>query len=193
MGAAIGYAFLQTNEKIYAIFAMLALGYALPYALIELFPNMINRIFPKPGKWMQTIKYILSIPLLLTTIWLLGIFAHQLNFSTPSNIEELNWQPYDEAKVLSAASDGRRVFIDFTADWCLTCKFNEKMILDSKRFKRFVSEKDVLLFRADLTENNEIYSSALNAYGRDGIPVYVYYVDKQYEILPLFFSVGNLK
>ena len=67
------------------------------------------------------------------------------------------------------------------------------MILDSKRFKRFVSEKDVLLFRADLTENNEIYSSALNAYGRDGIPVYVYYVDKQYEILPLFFSVGSLK
>lgn len=195
MGAAIGYAFLQTNEKIYAIFTMLALGYALPYALIELFPNIINRILPKPGKWMQTLKHILSIPLLLTMIWLLGILAHQLNlsFSTPINKEELNWQPYNEEKVLKAVSDGRRVFIDFTADWCLTCKFNEKMILDTNRFKRFVSEKDVLLFRADLTENNELYTSALNAYGRDGIPVYIYYVDKQYEILPLFFSVGNLK
>lgn len=193
MGAAIGYAFMQNNLQIYAVFAMLALGYALPYALIELFPTALGRVLPKPGKWMQTVKYVLSVPLLLTMLWLLGILATQLNLTEPKETAELNWQPYDEEQISEAVANGERVFIDFTADWCLTCQFNEKILLNTERFKRFAAEKNVKLFRADLTEDNEEYTAALNAYGRDGIPVYVYYVDGKYEILPLFFSIGSLK
>lgn len=193
MGAAIGYAFMQSNLQIYAVFAMLALGYAVPYALIELFPVALERVLPKPGKWMQTVKYVLSVPLFLTMLWLLGILSTQLNLTESKETAELNWLPYDEAQIDEAAANGERVFIDFTADWCLTCQFNEKILLNTERFKRFTAEKNVKLFRADLTEDNEEYTAALNAYGRDGIPVYVYYVDGKYEILPLFFSVGSLK
>ena len=193
MGAAIGYAFMQNDAQIFAIFAMLAIGYALPYALIEMFPHMLGRILPKPGKWMKTVKYILAVPLLLTALWLLSILATQINHSSEQATEELNWQPYDAQQITNAAANGERVFIDFTADWCLTCQFNEKILLNTERFKRFVADKNVKLFRADLTEDNDIYTAALNAYGRDGIPVYVYYVDGKYEILPLFFSIGSLK
>ena len=193
MGAAIGYAFMQSNLQIYAVFAMLALGYAVPYALIELFPAALGRVLPKPGKWMQTVKYVLSVPLFLTMLWLLGILATQLNLTESKETAELNWLPYDETQIGEAVANGERVFIDFTADWCLTCQFNEKILLNTERFKRFVAEKNVKLFRADLTEDNEEYTAALNAYGRDGIPVYVYYVNGKYEILPLFFSVGSLK
>lgn len=193
MGAAIGYAFMQTNVKIYAVFAALALGYALPYALIEMFPHILGRILPKPGKWMKTVKYILAVPLLLTALWLLSIWTTQVNHSSEQITEELNWQPYDEQQILENAVKGERVFIDFTADWCLTCKFNEKVLINTERFKRFVTEKNVKLYRADLTEKNDVYTAALNAYGRDGIPVYIYYVDGKYEILPLFFNVGSLK
>lgn len=193
MGAAIGYAFMQSNLQIYAVFAMLALGYAVPYALIELFPAALERVLPKPGKWMQTVKYVLSVPLFLTMLWLLGILATQLNLTESKETAKLNWLPYDEAQIGEAVANGERVFIDFTADWCLTCQFNEKILLNTERFKRFVAEKNVKLFRADLTEDNEEYTAALNAYGRDGIPVYVYYVNGKYEILPLFFSVGSLK
>ena len=193
MGAAIGYAFMQSNLQIYAVFAMLALGYAMPYALIELFPAALGRVLPKPGKWMQTVKYVLSVPLFLTMLWLLGIWATQLNLTESKETAELNWLPYDEEQIGEAVANGERVFIDFTADWCLTCQFNEKILLNTERFKRFVAEKNVKLFRADLTEDNEEYTAALNAYGRDGIPVYVYYVNGKYEILPLFFSVGSLK
>lgn len=193
MGAAIGYAFMQSNLQIYAVFAMLALGYAVPYALIELFPAALGRVLPKPGKWMQTVKYVLSVPLFLTMLWLLGILATQLNLTESKETAELNWLPYDETQIGEAVANGERVFIDFTADWCLTCQFNEKILLNTERFKRFAAEKNVKLFRADLTEDNEEYTAALNAYGRDGIPVYVYYVNGKYEILPLFFSVGSLK
>ncbi|MCI5635270.1 MAG: thioredoxin family protein [Alphaproteobacteria bacterium] len=193
MGAAIGYAFMQSNLQTYAVFAMLALGYALPYALIELFPAVLGRILPSPGKWMQTVKYVLSVPLFLTMLWLFGILATQLNLAKPEETAELNWQPYDAEQISAAVADGRRVFIDFTADWCLTCQFNEKILLNTERFKRFVVAKNVKLFRADLTEDNEKYTAALNAYGRDGIPVYVYYVNGNYEILPLFFRVSSLQ
>lgn len=193
MGAAIGYAFMQNDAQIYAVFAMLAIGYALPYALIELFPNVLGHILPKPGKWMQTVKYILSVPLLFTMLWLLSILATQLDFSPTEQPQELNWQPYNEQQIAKAAAGGERVFIDFTADWCLTCQFNEKILLNTNSFKRFAAEKNVKLFKADLTENNAVYTAALNAYGRDGIPVYIYYVDGKYEILPLFFSISRLK
>lgn len=193
MGAAIGYAFMQNDLQIFAVFFMLALGYALPYALIEMFPDVLGRILPTPGKWMRTLKYILSVPLLLTMLWLLSILAAQLNWHTEKTYQELTWQAYDAQAIAEAAANGERVFVDFTADWCLTCQFNEKIILNTNRFKRFVSEKKVKLFRADLTESNEVYTAALNSYGRDGIPVYIYYVNGKYEILPLFFSVGNLK
>ena len=190
---ACSYAFMQNDAQIFAIFAMLAIGYALPYALIEMFPHMLGRILPKPGKWMKTVKYILAVPLLLTALWLLSILATQINHSGEQVTEELNWQPYDAQQITNAAANCERVFIDFTADWCLTCQFNEKILLNTERFKRFVADKNVKLFRADLTEDNDIYTAALNAYGRDGIPVYVYYVDGKYEILPLFFSIGSLK
>lgn len=193
MGAAIGYAFMQKDIIIYAVFALLALGYALPYALIELFPAFLGRLLPKPGKWMQTVQYILSVPLLLTALWLFSVLAFQLDKDMNSTAAEPEWQDFDAQKIADAAAAGERVFVDFTADWCLTCKFNEKMILNSKRFKRFVEEKQVQLFRADLTEDNAVYTAALNAYGRDGIPLYIYYVNGQYEILPLFFSVSRLK
>lgn len=193
MGAAIGYAFMRTNTEIYAVFTALALGYALPYALIEMFPAVLEKVLPKPGKWMQKVKYVLSVPLLLTFLWLLSLLATQLKLSETEPEADLIWQPYDEQQILEDAANGERVFIDFTADWCLTCKFNEKVLINTAKFKRFVAEKKVKLYRADLTEDNDIYTAALNAYGRDGIPVYIYYVDGKYEILPLFFSVGRLK
>ena len=56
----------------------------------------------------------------------------------------------------------------------------------------FVKDNNVFLFKADLTEENSEISNALSSYGRDGIPVYVYYEDGKYKILPLFFNVKDL-
>lgn len=192
MGAAIGYAFTRSNPEIFAIFSALAVGYALPYALIEMFPQALHRILPKPGAWMQKIKYILSIPILLTSIWLGTVLYNQLRVTDQTQVSELDWQPFDAAQIAELNAAGENIFVDFTADWCLTCQFNEKVILNTERFKKFVQQNKVHLFVADLTDYNEAYSAALNAYGRDAIPLYVYYHGGNYQILPLFFRISSL-
>jgi len=193
MGAAIGYAFTRTNSEVLAIFTALACGYALPYALIEMFPAALHRILPKPGAWMQKVKYILSVPILLTALWLGSILYTQIKTDIyTADTADLNWQPFDIEKIAELNAQNKNIFVDFTADWCLTCQFNEKIILKSKRFKKFVEQNDVVLFVADLTEHNAEYSAALSAYGRDAIPLYIYYHQGKYEILPLFFRVSSL-
>ena len=195
MGAAVGYAFMRSNIEIFAVFVSLALGYALPYALIELFPQALNRILPKPGKWMRKVKIILSIPILLTAVWLADVWYSQVtdSYDIIEQDSELKWQPFDAQKIAELNEAKENIFIDFTADWCLTCKFNEKVILSGKHFKSFVTDNNVHLFVADLTEVNEDYYQALSAYGRDSIPLYVYYTGGEYKLLPLFFGIDDLK
>lgn len=194
MGAAIGYAFMRSNVEIFAVFISLALGYALPYALIEMYPQAINRILPKPGKWMRKVKIILSMPVLITAIWLADVWYSQItdSYIAIEESNELKWQKYNPQVISELNNKNENIFIDFTADWCLTCKVNEKLILNSKRFQNFIKQNNVHLFVADLTENNEDYQQALFSYGRDSIPLYVYYSSGNYKILPLFFSINDL-
>jgi len=195
MGAAVGYAFMRSNAEIFAVFISLALGYALPYALIEMYPQTLNRILPKPGQWMRKVKVVLAIPVLLTAIWLADVWVSQItdSYAIIENDSELKWQPYNPQTVAELNDKKENIFIDFTADWCLTCKFNEKVLLNSKRFKNFAKQNNVHLFVADLTENNEVYHQALSSFGRDSIPLYVYYSDGEYRILPLFFGINDLR
>lgn len=194
MGVAVGYAFTRSPAEIYAVFLSLALGYALPYAIIEMFPQKIQQIFPRPGVWMQRLKIALSIPILLTSLWLFSVLYKQLAPTDAfAETSQLNWLSYDTAAVDKLNEQKENVFINFTADWCLTCQFNKKFILDSERFRNFVRQNNVHLFIADLTEENEEYSRALSAYGRDSIPLYVYYHGGNYRILPLFFGISSLE
>ena len=195
MGAAVGYAFMRSNIETFAVFTALALGYALPYALIEMYPHAINRILPKPGKWMHKVKIILSIPVLLTAVWLADVWYSQItdSYEVTETESELKWQPFNPQAIAELNESKENIFIDFTADWCLTCKFNEKILLNSDRFKSFVKQNNVQLFIADLTESNETYYQALFSYERDSIPLYVYYHNGEYKILPLFFGIDDLK
>ena len=188
---------MRSNVEVFAVFTALALGYALPYALIEMYPQALSRMLPKPGKWMRNIKVILSIPVLLTAVWLGSVWYSQVTDSylitDNDKNTELNWQPFEPEKIAELNEKNENIFIDFTADWCLTCKFNEKILINTTRFRNFVKQNKVHLFVADLTENNEAYHQALSEYGRDGIPVYIYYSGGEYKILPLFFRISDME
>lgn len=192
MGVAVGYAFMQTDTQMYTVFTALAIGYAMPFALAEICPHVLHRILPKPGAWMTKLKALLAIPVLLTCIWLAAVLVAQIYDKSSINKNNLDWRDYNAEEVLAEVSSGNKVFIDFTAEWCLTCMFNEKTRLNSQKFADFVRDNKVVLFRADLTESNEAYNEALSAYGRDGIPVYIYYENETYRILPIFFNLEDL-
>ena len=78
---------------------------------------------------MKTVKIILGIPLLLTCLWLGWLLCTQLG--TKLNLRHSEWQEYSNAKVEQALQNNRPVFIDFTADWCITCLVNKKTSLRS--------------------------------------------------------------
>lgn len=183
MGVAVGYTLSKPLYIYYPVFLALSIGYALPFTLIGFFPDTIHKFIPKPGKWMITLKKILSIPILLTCIWLSWVLYSQVNVT---KLEDLNWQEYDETAVIMEIENNNPVFIDFTAKWCITCLVNKKTVLESNYFNEIVSKNNIKLFRADWTEKNDEITKALEKYERNSVPLYVYYKtnSSEYEILP---------
>jgi thiol:disulfide interchange protein DsbD len=78
MGAALGFALIQPDLYSYLIFLSLAVGFALPYFLIALFPSLIS-LLPKPGKWMETLKQLFGFMMFGAAIWLLWVLANQVD------------------------------------------------------------------------------------------------------------------
>ncbi|HEY5365755.1 MAG TPA: thioredoxin family protein, partial [Casimicrobiaceae bacterium] len=78
MGAALGYALSQSTWATLAIFAMLGVGMALPYALLALFPAWQRRL-PRPGAWMLRFKELLAFPMFVTVAWLAWVLGVQLD------------------------------------------------------------------------------------------------------------------
>ncbi|GAB4232185.1 MAG: protein-disulfide reductase DsbD family protein [Chlamydiales bacterium] len=76
LGSAIGFAVTVPPLEALTIFTSLGLGMASPYLLVAAFPSML-KIFPKPGDWMVTFKEILGFIMILTTLWLMWVFAGQ--------------------------------------------------------------------------------------------------------------------
>lgn len=90
----------------------------------------------------------------------------------------IKWQPYD-LKVLDAAlQEKKTVLVDFTADWCLTCKVNEKTVLDSKPVTDKLQELRVVTMQADWTNGNPEISKILAKFNRSGVPLYIIFPGK---------------
>ena len=83
------------------------------------------------------------------------------------------WQEFTPDAVESLVAEGRIVFIDFTAEWCWTCKVNKRAVLDSEEVLGKFAELDVALVRADWTDGNPEITRLLRAFGRSGVPLYV--------------------
>jgi thiol:disulfide interchange protein DsbD len=85
------------------------------------------------------------------------------------------WEAWSAARVDELRAQGRPVFIDFTARWCLTCQVNEGIALRSPQVTRKLAELGVVTLRADWTDRSSTIADALASYGRAGVPLYVYY------------------
>ena len=93
--------------------------------------------------------------------------------STAQVAPSSKWQSWSEDKVQTALKQGRPVFIDFTAAWCVTCQVNKQTTLRDPQVLKAFAEKNVLLLRADWTRRDPDITQALGRLGRSGVPVYV--------------------
>ncbi|HSS51535.1 MAG TPA: thioredoxin family protein [Thermoanaerobaculia bacterium] len=85
------------------------------------------------------------------------------------------WVTFDRAKAESLAAGGQLVFVDVTADWCFTCKVNERLTLDTPEVAKAFAEHRVVPMRADWTNQNAEIAAFLKEHGRYGIPFYLLY------------------
>jgi suppressor for copper-sensitivity B len=86
------------------------------------------------------------------------------------------WVTFDRTRAESLATAGTPVFVDVTADWCFTCKVNERLILDTPEVARVFSDHAVVPMRADWTNRNDEIGTFLAEHGRYGIPFYLLYL-----------------
>lgn len=83
------------------------------------------------------------------------------------------WQAYSPA--LLESLKGKPVFVNMTADWCLTCKVNERLVFNDSEIMELLKAKQVNLIKGDWTQRNEDITLFLNRYDRVGVPFYVLY------------------
>lgn len=170
LGTAVGFALARDTFDIFAIFTLLGFGLALPYIILALSPGIFKHM-PKPGRWMVKMKKILALSLLVTALWLGNI----LFTITATPALDSGWQKFDEALIAPAVENGQTVFVDITADWCLTCKANKKLVLQTTAVKEMLAAQNVLLLQGDWTKRDETIAAYLRKYGRYGIPFNIAY------------------
>jgi suppressor for copper-sensitivity B len=95
--------------------------------------------------------------------------------ATASAAGSIGWTEFDRARAESLARDGRLVFVDVTADWCFTCKANERFILDTDEVTEAFKRYRVVAMRADWTNQDVAIARFLADYGRYSIPFYLLY------------------
>ena len=88
---------------------------------------------------------------------------------------EDGWFRYSPALIEDFARAKRTVFIDATADWCLTCKANEAAVLNRDDFRRAMDSLNVALVKADWTRETPEVNALLQSMGKSGVPAYAIY------------------
>jgi thiol:disulfide interchange protein len=113
--------------------------------------------------------------------------------ATATSGSVLNSEPFTEARLAALRQEGRRVFVYFTADWCVTCKVNERGALQRAQVAEAFADKQVAVLVGDWTRGDAEIGRFLERHGRSGVPLYLYYPPgREPEILPQILTVGRL-
>ncbi len=230
LGTSIGFALSRGASEIYAVFAALGVGMALPFILVAIFPALATKL-PKPGPWMNWLKKFLALALVATAVWLLSVMGFQVSataafivgglmvaiaalfairhyvspamvravpaaivviiagaFATPATLSALNlngddapsavasdWAPFDRQAIAQLVAAGNVVFVDVTAEWCITCQVNKKRVLEVGDVAAALDSSKIITMRADWTKPSEEIANYLASFNRFGIPFNVVY------------------
>jgi thiol:disulfide interchange protein len=223
LGTALTFAFTTSYFMIFVMFTFIGIGLAFPFMITALFPRTLS-FLPKPGMWMEKLKYFLGLTLLVTVIWLYDVFVNLVDFDFMSmklNVLFALWffafffaqkisknrffktffiilpliltgltidglqmrkvsvmaeakgtpfKPWSEEAM--NAEKGKFIFVDFTAAWCLTCKVNKKLVLETDGFEELAKKHQLVLMRADWTRRDDKITQFLKRFNIFGVPAY---------------------
>lgn len=145
-------------------------------------------------KTMRRMAFVLALPLLLIGGWI-QFKATKLEAATPavaaSSSEGIQWRAYSPESVEAMNAEGKTVYVDFTATWCLTCQVNKKVAFGNNQVVDFFEENDIVALKGDWTRRDPVITRELQKYGRSGVPTNIIYrPDGSSKLLPEVLTPG---
>ncbi|MEI6730498.1 MAG: thioredoxin family protein, partial [Pseudomonadota bacterium] len=122
-------------------------------------------LLQRVGKLAKIFGYLI----IIITIALLAIL-----FSLPKT-QTIEHTKFSVAEIDKLRKENKAIFVDATADWCITCKINENLVLSTSEIKNDFAEKHITYMVADWTHGDEEITKYLQSLKRSGVPIYVYY------------------
>jgi thiol:disulfide interchange protein len=98
---------------------------------------------------------------------------------------QMVWRPFTKSTLDEALAAGKPVFVDFTADWCITCKTNERFAIDTPPVRQAFLKQNVVALKADWTKGDPEITQILKQFGRAGVPMYLVYPSGTKESQPV--------
>ncbi len=93
-----------------------------------------------------------------------------------NSTDKLNWKDYNSTDIAKLTSQGKTVFVYYTADWCVSCDIDERDVLNSKKIKNLFKDNNVVLVKADHTEySNPNIKKDFETHNYPGVPMYIVY------------------
>jgi suppressor for copper-sensitivity B len=115
--------------------------------------------------------------------------------AAPEKIDDAAlWRTFDRLAILRLVAEGKTVFVDVTAEWCLTCQVNKKLVVGNDSVAARLKAPDVVALRADWTRPDPAIADYLASHGRYGIPFNVVYGPGKPGgiVLPELLTVGSV-
>jgi thiol:disulfide interchange protein len=212
LGTAAAFAMAEGTPawKTLTMFTLVGAGLAFPFTLLSFVPALTRRL-PRPGAWMETVKVVMGFSLMGTAVWLYRVLATAFSFLTfekahrqelancavpaaaSAENDHIHWIPFTPDRVQKELASGKTVFLDFTAEWCTSCKANEKFILETTAVRAAFQKTGVVPIRVDMTDSddtNDAWRARLGR-GRD-IPAYALLKGSTINLLPVVITVESV-
>ena len=124
----------------------------------------------------RAISFVLILGLVLGSgYFFIGQKFAQAKLTSSETAVHGDWQPFTPQLLESEVKQGHAVFVDFTAAWCLTCKFNEANVLEAQAVREAFQRHGVTKIKGDWTNADPAITKILKQFGRPGVPMYVLY------------------
>jgi thiol:disulfide interchange protein DsbD len=130
--------------------------------------------------WRRIFMWIVLI--MVSLYWFTSVLKPTYLIPQSNSQTETGWKAFD-ADEIAKISQGK-VFIDFTAKWCISCRANKNLVLETSEVENAFKNGQVHLYRADWTQKSKHITKALASYGRSAVPTYVFITDGKVEVLP---------